>query len=257
MRISIVISQKFPVTVTLVLAALALFLTLMSVLGHISEYLVGEYLPGSVLERLVKEVLSGAFDLDHERSFPTLYSATMLLLCSVLLAGITLSRRAVHERYVWHWAFLSVIFVYLFADEILQIHEETITPLRSALGTGGFFYFAWVILALILLLILGLLYAEFVIDLPAAIQFLILTAAFLYVAGAVGLEMVGGSIASSYGLENSAGDPGYLSDARYIVITTTEEFLEMLGITVFIGTLLEYMRVYVEKIELRLRRKDL
>lgn len=237
MRIRIDISQRFPVAVAGILAVLALLLTLMSVFGRLSQYLVGEYLPGSVLENLV-ELFDAAFYLNNERSFPTLYTAMMLLLCSVLLAGITLSRRAVGARYVRHWGFLAVIFLYLFADELLQLHEEIIEPLRNVLGTGGFLYYAWIIPASILLLILGGLYANFIIDLPARIRLLFITAGVLYVSGAIGLEMVGGYYASSYG-EESLG---------FVVEATAEEFLEMLGITVFIYALLEYMRLHVKEI---------
>lgn len=162
----------------------------------------------------------------------------MLLLCSVLLAGITLSRRAVSSHYVRHWGLLGAIFLYLAADELLQIHEESSGFLRSILGTDGFLYYTWIIPALILLFIFGALYASFVITLPAKIRLLFLTAGSIYVAGAVGLEMVGGYYASAHGEES----------ARFIAETTAEEFLEMLGIVVFIYALLEYMRFYVEEI---------
>ncbi len=210
----------------------------MSILAHASDYLVGQYLPGSTLETIVEET-SSAFYLDGERSFPTLYTGAILLLCAFLLTGITLSRRAVGASYVRHWAVLTIVFLFLFADEMLGIHEETVEPLRSILGIGGgFLYFAWVVPALILVLIFGLLYAEFVIELPAKIRLLFLISGSLYVAGAVGLEMVGGYYVSSYGAES----------VGFIVEATAEELLEMLGLAVFTYALLEYMRSYVEEI---------
>lgn len=236
LRIRIIISQRFPVTVGLVLAALALLLTLVSVLGHVSHYLVFEHLPGSPLESVVTKL--DAFYLDEESSFPTLYAAAMLLLCSALLAGIALSRSAVGARYVWRWRFLAAIFLYLFADEMLQIHEKANGPLRSALGTDGLLYYAWIIPAVILLLVFGVLYARFVIALPAEIRLLFLAAGLLYVAGAAGLEMVGGYYASSSGVES----------AGYVAESNVEELLEMLGTAMFVYALLQYMRSHVEEI---------
>jgi hypothetical protein len=210
----------------------------MSILAHVSDYFVGEYLPGSTLETIVEET-SGAFYLDHERSIPTLYMGALLLLCAFLLTGITLSRRAVGASYVRHWAILAIVFLYLSTDELLSIHEETVEPLRSIVGIGGgLLYFAWVVPALSLVLIFGLLYAKFVFDLPAKIRLLFLISGSLYVAGSLGLEMVGGYYASSYGTES----------AGFIVETTAEELLEMLGLAVFTYALLEFMRSYVEEI---------
>lgn len=236
MKVRIAISPRFSVAFTLALAALALFLTLMNVFSHVSHHLVGEHLPGSVLESILEPL--DAFQLDRERSFPTLYVATLWLLCSVLLAGITLSRRAIAARYVRHWGVLATIFLCLFTDELLQIHEKTIEPLRYILGTSGLLYYAWVVPALILLLVFGVLYAKFVIALPSRLRLLFLTAGLVFVTGAVGFEMIGGYYDSFYGKES----------AGFIVSSTVEEFLEMLGLTVFIYALLEYMRLYVGEI---------
>lgn len=215
------------------LAAVALCLALMSTFSHVSHHLAGEYAPGSLLESVLAPL--DAFYLDRERSFPTLYVSLLWLLCSVLLAGIAFSDRASATRHARQWGALALIFLFLFTDELLQFHEEIGEPLRNALGTSGVLYYAWIMPALVLLAILGALYAGFVVALPAEIRRLFLIAGAIFVAGAIGMEMVGGYMASSYGLESAALQAS----------STVEELLEMLGITIFIHALLEYMRRYV------------
>lgn len=237
MRLKVAISKKFPVAVAATLVALALLLTSMSILGQVSQHFMGEYLPGSPLEDLAG-LLKASFYLDKERSFSTLYAAVLLLLCSTLLAGIAFSKREGAAHYVRYWGWLAAIFLYMFADELLQIHEELIKPLRSLFGASGFLYYAWVIPALVLLLILGILYAGFIVALPTRIRFLFLVAGLLYVTGAVGLEMVGGHYAEVYGK----------GSVQFMIEATAEEFLEMLGLAAFVYGLLEYMRLYAEEI---------
>lgn len=115
-----------------------MLLTLLSVFSYVSEYLVSAYAPGSALESL-REPLN-AFQLDRERSFPTLYVSTLWLLCAVLLAVAAFASRAAGGRYTRHWGALAVIFIFLFSDEILQIHEEISPLVRGLLGTTGFLY---------------------------------------------------------------------------------------------------------------------
>lgn len=91
---------------------------------------------------------------------------------------------------------------------------------------------------MILLAVLGVLYAGFILALPARIRNLCVLAGLLFVTGAAGLEMVGGLFASSSGQESFG----------FVAESTVEEFLEMLGITVFIYALMEYLRRYVPEI---------
>jgi hypothetical protein len=53
----------------------------------------------------------------------------------------------------------------------------------------------------------------------------------LFVLGAIGFELIGGQHADMYGTNN----------ITYEIITTCEELLEMLGIALFIYTLLSFM----------------
>ncbi|MBD2102714.1 hypothetical protein [Leptolyngbya sp. FACHB-261] len=180
------------------------------------------------------------FDTDIEASIPTWYSSVALLFCALLLALITLIRKQINDRFVLHWGILSFIFLYLSCDEALSIHEKAIRPLRSALNTSGLLYQAWVIPGIAFVLLVLLVYLKFLAALPPKTLRLFLISGAIYLAGALGMELVGGYYSELHGEENIA----------YAMITTLEECLEMLGIVAFIYTLLSYISVQVEGFQL-------
>ncbi len=233
MRVLLSISPLFARRVALIFALVALCFVSLSVGGLLAV----RFLEGSSLESVVREFYN-AFDANREKSFPTLFSAYALLLCSFLLGAISLARRTAGARYVAHWALLGGIFLYLSVDEALVIHEKLILPLQSALDTGGLLRHAWVIPGAAAVLILGLAYLRFVLDLPAGVRNLFVLAGAVYVGGALGMEMVGGYYLGAFG--DTLGQE---------LLTNTEEALEMLGVVVFVYALLTYMGLHAEKIE--------
>ncbi len=61
-----------------------------------------------------------------------------------------------------------------------------------------------------------------------------------YVLGAIGLEMIGGLRVDVHGSD----------DLVYLLIVTCEEFLEMLGIVIFIYALLSYMGEHLKELRI-------
>jgi hypothetical protein len=57
----------------------------------------------------------------------------------------------------------------------------------------------------------------------------------LYIGGAIGMEMLGGYLAYTTGMKS----------VSYLIVTTLEESLEMLGIVVFIHALISYIKTYL------------
>ena len=74
-------------------------------------------------------------------------------------------------------------------------------------------------------------YAKFLLDLPSRTRVLFISSGILFVTGAIGFELIGGWYADKHGTGN----------ITYALITTCEELLEMLGIALFIYTLLKYI----------------
>ncbi len=200
-------------------------LAVASVAAHLA---LGIIVPGTW--RGVVQVLYWV-DLDHENNIPTWFTTQLLFVCGLLLAAIAHGQRREHLRYAMHWWLLSLGFFYLSLDESAVLHEILINPLRRRLDTHGIFYFAWVIPGAMLVAGIGLTYLRFLVALDLRTRWLFLTAAALYVGGALGLELIGGALAESRGYQS----PGYLA------AMTAEEVLEMLGLTTFLYALLDYL----------------
>jgi len=171
------------------------------------------------------------FDLDAEENIPTYFSSCILLLASALLFLIAIAKKRINDRFTWHWFCLAFIFLYLSIDESASLHELTIEPVRNLTGAGSVLYFAWVIPAMIGLVILAICYFRFLFSLPPKTRNLFFLAAVLYVGGAIGLELPEG-----YWAEKTGGD-----DFVYWIFVSIEEPLEMLGVVCFIHALLGYL----------------
>ncbi len=211
-----------PKRVTQILTFIVLFLTL----ENLAALFLFDYLSYPWLMSVQK-----VFDVTFERNIPTWYASSTLLLSAFILAIIAFAKKKEGARFVLHWTAMSFIFLYLSFDEAFEVHEGWIIPLRTYFGAGGFFHFAWVIPAIAFVLIFVLAYLRFLIDLPVSTRRLFLIAGALFVGGALGLEMFQGYYLLNYGMYNTP----------FLIITTVEEFLEMLGIVVFIHALMSYM----------------
>lgn len=179
-------------------------------------------------------------DLDHEANLPSWFTSLLLAANAGLLVLITLAtaaRRAGSR--VLYWGGLAFIFFLLSFDETAAIHERSITPLRTALDLTGVLYYSWVIPAAICVAIFCLTYASFLFSLPRRTAGLFILAGATYVGGALGLELVGGAYVSAVGL-----------DFSYAMITSTEEALELFGLTIFLFALLDYLRLEFGKLTL-------
>ncbi|HEY9657253.1 MAG TPA: hypothetical protein V6C65_02230 [Allocoleopsis sp.] len=192
---------------------------------EISRRLLGYYPPGY---RLI--------NLDAERNLPTWYSSCLLLLCAGLLAIIAHIKHKNFAPYRYHWSFLSIIFLGLSLDETAAIHDVAVKPLRATFNLTGILYYSWVIPGIVVVALLGLAYLKFLTSLPKPIQRLFVLSAFIYVLGALGMEMIAGIITETMGAES----------LLYRVEAITEEFLELAGINLFIYTLLTYLCSYLD-----------
>jgi len=181
------------------------------------------------------------FDLDTEWNIPTAYQGFSLLICSLLTVTIGVIRKQVADEFYFGWFVLSGMFLVMAADEILQMHENVNQPLRLMLGTKGAFYYAWVIPGSGLLIGLGLYFRRFILGLPGKTKLLFIGSCILYIAGVIGLEMIGGAYVDNVGTQTFT----------YAVITSCEELLEMGGILLFIYALLMYLADNVGEVKIR------
>lgn len=153
-----------------------------------------------------------------------------MLLTSGLLFGLVFiyERRARATRAV-HWGLLAALFTLLSLEETIGLHELTSEFMQARFVFTGPLHFAWVIPGIAAVLVFACTFARFVLALPAKTRTLFCLAFSIYVCGAVGMEMVGGS-----SISESDGD-------LYPLWVHIEEFLEMMGVITFIYALLDYL----------------
>jgi len=227
-------SPKFARNVALAIFLTALVLTLASFsvrlgitpLSHLIDARSSLDMPAA--RELAREV-SGIVRVNQEMNITTWFSASVLLLNSVLLASISSTKKALGDKYAAHWWGLSAIFLTLSLDEAVGIHDRVNYLLSPMTGTSGIFTHFWVIPWSVFVLLFLLAYLKFFFALPTRIKWLFLGAGGLYVGGALGMEMILGYMASEGVAE------------RWVRLEVlTEEFLEMTGAIVFLYALMGY-----------------
>jgi hypothetical protein len=173
------------------------------------------------------------FNVDNEANFPTFFSTLLLLIAAALLAVISLLEKNRESAQVSHWRILSILFFMMAIDEYVSLHERMGAPIKSLLGANhfGIFYYAWVIPGMLIVLIFGLYFLKFWLSLPKETRLIFLIAATMYIAGSIGMELIGGSYVSVNGVDT----------IMYSFLTTIEESLEMAGIILFIRGLMKYI----------------
>lgn len=183
-------------------------------------------------DRFIFRSIFAVFWMDAERNVPTFASFLLIGFGALLLAIRARLAFMRHERLRKHWAVLAALFVALAFDEAAQMHELVIGPIRYLVALDGVLYFAWIIPALLLLLILAMAYMPFLLMLPRATAFTLVACGAVYVGGAVGGEMVGGLLASRAGF----------ADTGYQFVTIMEETGELVGLALFCATMLAVLR---------------
>jgi hypothetical protein len=211
--------------ITLFLILIVLLLTLASLAGRAVKFYLGFEQAFGLINLL---------NVDNEGSIATWYSSAALLFCSILLAVIAMSKMKSGAPHIVYWIALSVVFIWLSVDEAISIHERVFDHL----------YYSWKIPGVIAVLIFGLIFLRFVVLLPTKTRYLFIIAGVLFVAGALGFEYV----AFKYWEQGNN-----IRSMAFALFSTIEEFLEMIGIVIFIYALIDYMNSYgVTDIELHI-----
>lgn len=174
------------------------------------------------------------FDFNREYNIPSLYATLTLLLCGLLMLRIGGLPSEYLKR--WYWKILGVLFIFLSLDEMIGIHENTSNESETLLhgfNAGGYFHFAWVVPYAILIVVMGLFFLKFIVLLPTQTKVQVMLAAILFVAGALGMEMVSGRLVFLYG-------DTFRETFSYGILYTIEEILEMSGTLLLIHALGQY-----------------
>ena len=167
-------------------------------------------------------LLRQLFDVDEENNLPTAISALALLITAGFLLLLGLRKRTQRDPWTPYWLVLALAFGLLSLDEIAGLHETYNSISRTSWGIPGATAAAG----------FGLVYLRFLRDLPSSTRWRFVAAGFLFVGGAVGVEMA----------TDWYADEDLLDTLSYNLWTAVEEGLEMTGVLVFLHALLGYMR---------------
>ena len=181
--------------------------------------------------------LDSLFVLNYEKNIPTLYSGFLLIIASILLLILYfLSSNKNYFNYEkCYFLFLSIIFFFLSYDELFQMHEKLIEPVRNYFNLSGFFHFASVLPYALAVFIIALISIPFILQLPRNLKFFFLISGFLYISGELGLELIGSKIHTLTILNPNNFSLNFL----YNLVSTIEETLALLGINLFNYSLLK------------------
>lgn len=172
------------------------------------------------------------FWVEGERNVPTFLNFALLVFAFSLLALASFSAWSEGSAWRIHWTILTAVFLFLAFDEAAKMHEM-LGGIGQQISThSGIFRFAWVAVALPVVIVFALGYLRFLIALPRRTAILMLISGGAYVGGALGLEMVNGA------LFDAAGDR---RNGAYTFFTLLEEGLEMGGMTLFSVSLLTHL----------------
>lgn len=176
-------------------------------------------------------------DLNNEENIPTVYASVILLLCAASLLFIGFKKFKDGDNYKYAWIVLGIIFIFLSYDEYFCFHDPLSEQIRQQIEVPASLYFAWVIPYSVFTLIFVLIYLKFWIDLPKPYKLLFFLSGSIFVIGALGYEMIGAPFTVQWGRGNTF----------YLYYTTVEETLEMVGIALFLYTLVRYIAEFYGK----------
>lgn len=123
------------------------------------------------------------------------------------------------------------VLAYISLDEATALHERTTEPLRDSLDAGGLLYWTWVLPALAAVMLVGLVFARFAFSLPEETRRALVLAGALFVACAIGLELLEG-----YFFDRAGEQGTVVTD----LLSLAEETGEILAVVLTIRTVVRY-----------------
>ena len=205
------------------LSVILLVITSTLVVAHLSMHFIRQVTAH-------KEIwaMRAYFDLNSEKNLPTFFSALLLMIASYYILHIAVRKIRRRERYRAAWLGLGILFLGLALDEYFIFHEQLDYFIRTGINPDSIFAQSWIFSGMIIMLVLVVIFWRFFINLPIKTRWGFFWAAFLYVGGALGFEILGHFFNHGYG-------------TFFLALTTTEEIFEMTGMILFIYVLRDYI----------------
>jgi hypothetical protein len=168
-------------------------------------------------------------DIDREQSIARFYSASTLLLCSILCLVIAVHQKRDKKYNYSYWFGLAIIFLGLTMVEYTGIHRYLEVHLQSTLSISRIQLYVGIFAILLTIFLVA--YLRFLFSLPKTTMVLFVASGLIFVTGAFGpdfLEAWLGSLITSH-------------NVLHISLHALEDALRMVGIVIFIYALLLYI----------------
>jgi hypothetical protein len=219
-------------------------LTRNATLSVFAMILGGAYLSINIVKEITqhREVwrLSRYVDLTYEMNLPAFFSAFLLGLAGTTIWVIYRKKIVQNGPYIFHWFTLSITFFFLALDETFELHEQLGWIATKYIGRENLLFEDWAYVAIPLVILFGTIFFRFFTHLPLREKRGFSLAAFLYVGGALGVEIIGSAFFIKFGFHQGT---------IYILLTTIEEVTEMVGVIYFIHVLKVYLDSLNEEIQ--------
>lgn len=165
--------------------------------------------------------------VNGEDNVPTWLSAVVMAFSGQMLLLIGYEQWRRQGAFIWHWVGLGVLFFGLSMDEFLQFHEQLIAPLHAVFDIDrDILYFAWVVPGSVFVAVIGGIYLPFLRYLSPLVRYKFVAAGIVFLSGALLLEAISGI---------------FFGQDVFFLLVHAEEFLEMMGITLFFHAVLTYL----------------
>jgi hypothetical protein len=178
--------------------------------------------------------LTQRLQLFTEASIPSFFSAVMLVVAAVVAAVLSRVEGGRRARDGRAWAFITALLLFMAVDEAAMIHEIALNFGQRRQEDGMLYYF-WVIpfggLALVCMAVL----LPFWWRLPRHTKWWLAAAAALFLASAIGMELVESALVAE------AGEQAAYARWNVIAAITVEECGEMLAVGMAIYALLQHL----------------
>lgn len=172
------------------------------------------------------------FQLRSEANVPTWFASILHAIAAILLALCGLHARSATRGPTRTWFMLAAIFACFSLDETVMLHELLNRVRLPLVEPSGYLTFAWVVPGALFTVVVALLSVRLLRSLPRDIARRFVLAGAIFVAGALGFELLGAAhVSQSQSLET----------LEHFVLSSIEETLELAGLLVFIAALLRYL----------------
>jgi len=189
--------------------------------------------------------LRDIFDVDDETSVPTYLAAAMLTVTAVTVALTGREARSRADRWAPYWFGLAALFLLAGIDEVAAMHEMLSEIVRGFVDTSGVaaLRWPWFLPVGAAMVVVFAVYLRFMLALPAFTRTHFFGGAILFVAGAIGMELVGGALYVEHGMDSR----------RYFAAAMTEETLEFVGAWVMLRGVVHHAAGLPADVGVRLR----